>query len=334
VRALVLDGPGALGRAITDELSEMGVTAVLAGRDPSRYEQTLNLRGDLTDLYRAAGQAAVVVNASGVEDPRLAERSAAASAAFVEVGNGTGYLSELAGLPAKAPILAGARLIPVLAGMLARDAVTHSESAVGVADPVEVGVVLGAGDPESAIDTGSTYRLFGSYFTDPATGEEVLNFSGRRTIRLPDGSNRSLARVNFPDQQMLTAGLGRPVRTYFATGDRFSTALLQGLSRVRGAARLPSAFHLPGSDAWQVFARAGQGENAVLSWAAGRRQIRYTGHLAALAARRAPTLEPGLHRIQDLLTLSDLNDLDDLGDPEGLTIDRFLGAAALGVPQG
>ena len=326
MRALILDGPGDVGRALATELGATGVETVLAGRDPGRYEQMLDLRGDLGDLYHAAGQAAVVVNASGLENPRLAERAGAASAAFVEVGADPGYLSELAGLHAKTPILAGARLIPVLAGVLARDAIAHSTqrgATVAGADPVEIGVLLGAGDPESAIDTGSTYALLGSYFTDPATGKEVRNFSGRRGLVLPDGTRRSMARVNFPDQQMLTAGLGRPVRTYFATSDRFTTAVLQGLTRVRGANRLPSAFHFPGTDSWQVFARAGQGPDAVLSWATGRRQTPYTARIAAIAARRAPTLDPGLHRIQDLLTISDLNDLD------GLT----LGRSVLGVPQ-
>ena len=326
MRALILDGPGDVGRTLATELGAMGVEAVLAGRDPGRYEQMLNLRGDLSDLYHAAGQAAVVVNASGREDPRIVERAAAAGAAFVEVGTGTDYLSTLAGLHARTPVLAGARLIPVLAGMLARDAMTHSlqnGATIGLADPVEVAVLLGAGDPESAADTGSTYALFGSYFTDPATGDEVRNFSGHRDIALPDGTRRSLARVNFPDQRLLTAGLGRPVRTYFATGDRFSTALLRGLTRVRGANRIPSAFHFPGTDGWLVQARAGQGPDAVLSWATGRRQTPYAARVAAIATRRAPTLEPGLHRIQDLLTISDLADLD------GLTLGRSRGLEAV-----
>jgi hypothetical protein len=326
VRALILDGPGEVGRTLATELGAMGVEAVLAGRDPGRYEQMLNLRGDLGDLYHAAGQAAVVVNASGREDPRIVERAAAASAAFVEIGAGTGYLSALAGLHARTPVLAGARLIPVLAGMLARDAIAHSTqrgATIGVTDPVEIAVLLGAGDPENAADTGSTYELFGSYFTDPATGQEVRNFSGGRAVTLPDGTRRWMTRVNFPDQQMLTAGLGRPVRTHFATGDRLSTALLQGLTRVRGANRIPSSFHFPGTDGWQVLARAGQGPEAVLSWAAGRHQTPYAARIAAIATRRAPTLEPGLHRVQDLLTMSDLTGLD------GLTLGRSAGLEAV-----
>lgn len=319
MRALILDGPGELGRATATELSDTGVDVVLAGRDPGRYEQRINLRGDLSDLYRAAGRVQVVVNASGRQDPRLAERSAAASAAFVEIGHGKTHLSALAATHFRTPVLAGARLIPVLAGILARDALARCSETIGVADPVEIGVVLGAGDPLSAADIGSTYELLGTYFTDPATGEEVRNFSGRREFALPDGARRNLARVNFPDQQLLTAGLGRPVRTHFATSDRFSTALLQGLTRVRGANKLPSALHLPGAHGWQVFARAGR----EFSWAAGRSQLPYAAHIVAIAARRAPTLEPGLHRIQDLLTLSDLNGRD------GLT----LGRSALGAPQ-
>lgn len=214
----------------------------------------------------------------------------------------------------KTPVLAAARLVPVLAGLLGRDAAAHNAGD----HVIEIGVVLGAGDPDSAVDTGSTYALLGSWFTDPATGEEVLNFSGAREQVLPDGTRRSLSRVNFPDQQMLTAALGRPVRTWFATSDRFTSALLQGLTRVRGAGRLPSAFHFPGTSSWQVFARSGD----VVSSAAARRQAPYAARVAALAARRAPTQEPGLHRVQDLLTLSDLHGLD------GLTIAR----TALGVP--
>ncbi len=312
MRALILDGPGGFGRALAGELGRSGVEAVLAGRDPLRYEQTVNLRGDLSEFRRVAGQSAVVVNASGVRNPRLAERS---GVAFVELSSEESYLSELAGQPAAAPVLAGARLIPVLAGVLARDVMAASDG------PVEIGVVLGAGDPQSAADIGSTYRLFGRYFTDPATGEEVLNFSDRRDLQLPDGTSRSMARVNFPDQQMLTAGLGRPVRTYLATADRFSTAVLQGLTRAPGAAGLPSALHLPGRPGWQVFARAGQ----ALSWASGRNQESYAVHVAAVATRRAPTLEPGLHRVQDLITLAELDGLD------GLVLGRS--HPALGVRQ-
>ncbi|GAB3246929.1 hypothetical protein [Kineosporia babensis] len=312
MRALILDGPGDLGRATARELAGMGVEAVLAGRDPIQYEQAVNLRGDLADLYRAAGQVAVVVNVSGVTDPRLAERAAAASAAFVEIGDMV--------LPAhpRTPVLAGARLIPLLAGVLARDAVAGAVG-LGVMEPVQIGVVLGVGDPQSAADLGSTYALLGTYFTDPATGEEVLNFSDAQKLALPDGRWRSFLRVDFPGQQMLTAGLGRPVRTYLATGDRFSTALLQRLTRVRGAAGLPSALHLPGKPGWQVFARAGQS----LSWAGGQRQAGYAARIVAIATRRAPTLEPGLHRIQDLLTLSELGDLDGLSS----------GRSVLGAPQ-
>ncbi|GLY28334.1 hypothetical protein [Kineosporia sp. NBRC 101731] len=311
MRVLVLDGHGALGRATATALAQMGDTAVLAGRDPGRYEQMLNLRGDLKDFYHAASQAAVVVNASGREDPRLVARATSAGAAFVELGGSPAYLSELAdpaGTHPKTPVLTAARLVPVLAGMLARDVAAQDQGR----DPVEIGVVLGAGDPESAADIGSTYALLGRYFTDPATGEEVLNFSGRHTVTLPDGTRRSLARVDFPDQQMLTAGLGRPVRTYLATSDRFTTALLQGLTRLRGASRLPSALHLPGNRTWHVVARAGQN----VSQATAHGQLPYAAHIAALAVRRAPTAEPGLRRVHDLLTLSDLGGL------EGLTIVR------------
>ncbi|MBT0774069.1 hypothetical protein KIH74_34305 [Kineosporia sp. J2-2] len=323
MRALVLDGQGAVGQAVAAELGRNGVTAVLAGRDPGRYEQTVRWRGDLADLHHAAGQATVVVDASGRHDRRVAERVTAAGAALVEIGDHAAYLSELAGLHTRTPILAGARLIPVLAGLLARDAVAHSPGTVSMADPVEIGVVLGAGDPENAADTGSTYALLGHFFTDPATGEEVLNFSGRQRITLPDGTRRTMARVDFPGQSRLTASLGRPVRTWFATGDALSTALLRGLTRVRGADRLPPAFHLPGTDGWQVVARAGQGPDSVTSWASGRHQLPFIAHIATIATRRAPTVEPRLHRVGDLLTLSDLAGL------EGLD----LGRSTLGVHQ-
>ncbi|GAA3592151.1 hypothetical protein GCM10022223_03530 [Kineosporia mesophila] len=308
MRVLVLDGHGAVGRATATALAQMGDTAVLAGRDPGRYGQMLNLRGDLKDLFHAASQATVVVNASGREDPRLVARATSAGAAFVELGGSAAYLSELASTHHKTPVLADARLVPVLAGMLARDVAAHDQGP----DPVEIGVVLGAGDPQSAADTGSTYALLGSHFTDPATGEEVRNFSGRHTVTLPDGTRRRLTRVDFPDQQMLTAGLGRPVRTYFATSDRFTTALLRGLTRVRGASRLPAALHLLGNRTWHVFARAGRS----VSHATAHSQLPYAAHIAALAVRRAPTAEPGLHRVHDLLTLPDLSEL------EGLTIVR------------
>lgn len=302
MRALILDGPGALGPALATELGAAGVETVLAGRDPGRYEQPLNLRGDLGDLYHAAGRAAVVVNLTDQQDRRLAERATAAGAAFVELGGAAGYLSELAGLPSRTPVVAGARLIPVLAGLLAQDVLGRS----GAADPVEIGAVLGAGDPQNAVDTGSTYPLLGTYFTDPATGDEVRNFGDRRRVELPDGSRRAMVRVNFPDQHLLTAALGHPVRTWFATGDSFTTAVFGALTRVRAAGRIPGTFHFPGSDGWLVFARAGQGGQQACSWATGHTQTPSITRILAAVARRAPTLSPGLHRVQDLLTLSDL----------------------------
>jgi len=334
VRVLILDGPGPLGPALATELAAAGMEPVLAGRDPGRYEQPLDLRGDLGDLFRAAGRAAVVVDLTGSRDRRLVERATAAGAAFVEADDDCVHLSDLAGMQVRTPVLAGVRPVPVLAGLLARDVLGQHHllrrhdllEQADSSDPVEIGVVLGAGDPIGAADTGSIYPLFGTWFTDPATGDEVRNFGQGRSVRLPGGGRRRMVRVNFPDQQLLSAALGHPVRTWFATGDRFSTAVLDAAARIRPSASIPTSFHLPGRPDWLVFARSGQGAEEACSWASGPALLPCLVRTAAIATRRAPTLPPGLHRVQDLLTLSDLTDV------EALTLNRA-GSVADPLPR-
>ena len=74
---LVLGGYGAVGGHVVDQLRRSGDQAITAGRDPARAERVIDLTEPELNSYRAAlTQVDTVVNASGAEDPRLAEVAA------------------------------------------------------------------------------------------------------------------------------------------------------------------------------------------------------------------------------------------------------------------
>ena len=83
---LVLGGYGAVGGHVVDQLRRSGDQAITAGRDPARAERGIDLTEPELNSYRAAlTQVDTVVNASGAEDPRLAEVAGHRGCAFVDI---------------------------------------------------------------------------------------------------------------------------------------------------------------------------------------------------------------------------------------------------------
>ena len=94
---LVLGGYGAVGGHIVDLLRSDGWEAAAVGRDPARADVRLDLANHDAFTQALAG-ASCVVNASGAEDPRLAEIAASASVPFVEISATTAYARALEAL--------------------------------------------------------------------------------------------------------------------------------------------------------------------------------------------------------------------------------------------
>jgi NAD dependent epimerase/dehydratase family enzyme len=73
VRALVLGGYGAVGAEVVSELRAGGDDGLVAGRDPARADQVVDLHDPGAATYRTAlASVDVVVNAAGIENPALA----------------------------------------------------------------------------------------------------------------------------------------------------------------------------------------------------------------------------------------------------------------------
>ncbi|MGK9147339.1 saccharopine dehydrogenase [Plantibacter flavus] len=304
MHALVLGASGAVGTVIVETLRSRGIRTIAAGRRPGA-DLIVDPSGpfDVVSDAIATAHASVVVNASGVEAPALVRASARAGAAFVEISATETYLARVAGGRFDVPVLLGVGLAPGLTNLLAEDVASRSEPSM----PIDIGIVLGAGDAHGAAAAAWTSGLLGRRFPDPGTGRPVRNFTEARTFRLPDGRHRRLLRADFADQHTLTRTLGRTVRTSFATDDRSSTALLAILTRIPGARRLPTGIHLPGGDRWTVLAEAADG---ALSWATGRGQSRATGVIAALAAVGSAALPAGVHQLNAAVSLDRVRELD------------------------
>jgi hypothetical protein len=292
---LVLGGYGAVGARIVAELRHEGAEAIAAGRDPVRADRVVDLRDEAS--YRAAlSTVDVVVNASGLENPNLAVATTDYGAAFVEISATTDYVAALERLEPRAPVLVSVGLAPGLTNLLA--AAVH-EAAAG---PIDLLVLLGAGEGHGAAATAWSYRLLGHGFRDP-TGDQVRNYTRPTAFDLPGGGRRRAYRADFSDQHALTLDLGVPVRTYFCLDSRIATTALAALTWVPGASRFPRGLHLPGSDRWLALARASDGTRR---WADGRGQSQATALMAAIAARTVPALPAGIHHLHDVLTLDDV----------------------------
>ncbi|MFE7245380.1 hypothetical protein [Streptomyces sp. NPDC057580] len=309
MKALVLGGYGAVGAHIVSDLRAHGDTAYAAGRDPARADRVLDLDAGPDGGYRAALDGIdVVVNSAGAEDPRLVTAAAEHGCAFVDITATTSYVNEVEQLAPAAPVVLSVGLAPGLTTLLAK--AVHS-AAPG---PVDIAVVLGAGERHGPAATAWTYRLLGRRFPDTHSGPPVRNFTHPDRFDLPGLGRRRLYRADFSDQHTLTRDLGSPVRTYLGLDSRAATTALALLTHLRGASRTPQGLHLPGSDRWLVLA---QGRDGHTRWAEGRSQSRASAALTVLATRAAAGLAPGVHHLPDILTLDDVPQSDELGLSDG-----------------
>ncbi|WP_216213428.1 saccharopine dehydrogenase family protein [Amycolatopsis aidingensis] len=295
MRVLVLGGYGAVGARVMTELAVRGVTALAAGRDRLRADRVVDLTvpGSFT---AALSDVDVVVNAAGTEDPALAKVATDQGVAFVELTASTGYVARLERLTPAAPLLLSVGLAPGLTNLLAAD--LHATEP----GPIDLAVVLGAGERHGAAATEWTYGLLGRRFVDPAGGL-VRNYSRPAAFELPGLGRRRLYRTDFADQHVLTRQLGVPVRTYFGLDSRLATAALAGLTWLPYAERAPRGVHFPGTDRWLILARA---RNGTTRWAHGRNQSHATAVIGAMTAVAAVGLPAGVHHLHQLATLSDV----------------------------
>ncbi|RKS08820.1 hypothetical protein DFP74_4542 [Nocardiopsis sp. Huas11] len=299
MHALVLGGYGAVGALTTAALRERGHTASTAGRDPHRADRPCDVaEPGLRGYIDALDGVDVVVNASGAEDPALVRAAADQGAAFVDATATTDYVRAVEELRPRAPVLLSVGLAPGLTNLLA--AAVHADAPGG--DPIDLAVVLGAGEEHGAAATAWSLGLLGRSFPDPDTGAPVRNLTQGRVFDLPGTGRRRLYRADFSDQHALTRDLGRPVRTRLGLDSRTLTAGLALLTHVPGAARVPTGFHFLGSDAWVVLAQCGTSRR----WARGRGQSRATARITAWAAALAEDLDAGVHHLHEVARLDDL----------------------------
>lgn len=302
MKVLVLGGYGAVGRHAVEQLRANGDEAYAAGRDPARADRVVDLRAPGLEAYKEAlAGVDAVVNAAGAEDPHVVRETAAAGIPFVDVTATTGYVAALeahGGYPA--PVLLSVGLAPGLTTLLATAA--HADAP---GEPVDIGLVLGAGEKHGPAATDWSYALLGRRFADTHGGPPVRNYTAPRAFDIPGLGRRRLYRADFSDQHTLTEHLGTPVRTYFAMDSRAATLGLATLTRLPGGSRAPRGLHLPGTDRWWALARRADAPSARTWWARGRSQSRATALLAVLAARHAQSLPGGVHHLHEVLTLTD-----------------------------
>lgn len=300
MRVLVLGGYGEVGARIVTQLRGDGDVAFTAGRDPTRADRVVDLQQpDTGSLQAALSDVDVVVNAAGTEDPALVTLIAERGVGLVDITATTDYVSALERLDLPQPVLLSVGLAPGLTNLLA--AAVHT-TAPG---PIDLAVLLGAGERHGPAAVAWSYGLLGRRFRDPATGAAVRNYTRPRRFDLPGPARRKrrLYRTDFSDQHVLSRDLGVPVRTYFGLDSHVATAALATLTWIPGASKAPRGLHLPGSDRWLALAR---GHDGTSTWASGRGQSHATAMLAASAARALAGLPPGVHHLHRTMTLSDI----------------------------
>lgn len=306
LRVLVLGGYGAVGRHTVATLRARGHEPVTAGRDAARADVRLDL-ADHAAVAVAADDVDVVVNAAGAEDVHLVTAVTATGTAFVDISASSDYLERIERAPVTAPVVLSVGIAPGLTNLLAHavaaaDTATASTSAP--TGPLDVGVVLGAGEAHGAAATAWSLGLLGRRYPDTAApGATVRNYTRGARFDLPGGP-RHLLRADFSDQHTLTRELGRPVRTYFGTDTRFATAALGVLTWAPPLGRVAGRLHLPGSEDWVLHVRDTTGPRLT---ATGRGQSHATGVLAARAAELATRAAVGVHHLPALTTLAALD---------------------------
>lgn len=293
----MLGARGAVGRSVVGMLVARGLDVTPAGRraPDGGVEIDLSRADGRAALAAAARDHAVIVNASGVEDPGIA--GALGDAALVEVSATSAYLTALRdAAPTGAGIVLGAGLAPGLSTTLAMQLRPEPD------EEIDVAVVLGGGEQHGAAAVAWTAGLAGAAVHGVPGELPVRNFRERR--RLPGGFGRRIhLRADFPDQAILGPASGARIRSYLAVDSRLSTEALWAVGRwpaLRGlVARAP---HL-GGDGWSVTAvRRRTGESV---GATGRGQSTATAALVADAAIAAAD-----RRLDSVVTQADVLPLD------------------------
>ncbi|MET8873253.1 hypothetical protein [Nocardia sp. NPDC004604] len=291
MKVLVLGGYGAVGGRLVTELRHRGSTVVASGRDPDRADLVIDLREPGLDSYRgAAADSDVVVNATGLEDIRLAELATTIGAAFVDVTATAGYIDRLEQIRAPRPIVLNVGLAPGLTNILA--AQLHRQTP----GPIDIAVFLGAGEKHGDAATEWSYRLLGRTFRSGT--DTIRNYTQPLAFDLPGYGRRRMYRVDFSDQHILAHEFDTAVRTYFALDSRLATSALAALTRLPAAARATRHIRVPGSERWLVLARARSGES---HWARGENQSQATALLTVAAVERSTTALPGVHHLHRIL---------------------------------
>jgi saccharopine dehydrogenase-like NADP-dependent oxidoreductase len=297
MHALILGGYGASGAGVARLLAAEGHRVTTAGRDRDRADRVVDLRDGPHALAGVLGCVDVVVNAAGIEDPRLAEAATDAGVAFVDITASAGYVEALERLEPPAPVLLSVGLAPGLTNMLA-----HAAHGAG-AGRIDLALVVGAGERHGRAGVAWAFGLLGRSFVDPATRAPVRNYTQPARFDLPGLGRRRLYRADYSDQHTLTRDLGIPVRTWFGLDSRAATAMLAVLARTPGGRHAPRGLPTRGSDRWLAVARGDTGRDA---WATGRGQAHATAVVTALAAARAGDLAPGAHHLHRIATLADI----------------------------
>jgi hypothetical protein len=295
LRALVLGGYGATGARIVTQLREAGDVALAAGRDPERADRVVDLR-DLTRYRRQMSDVDVVINASGIENPAMVRIATNEGTAFVDITATIDYVRKLEELTPPRPVVVSVGLAPGLTNLLAAE--VHRKAP----GPIDIVIMLGAGERHGVAATTWSYQLLGKSFRDPASGSQIRNYTHGRSFDLPGWGRRRAYRANFSDQHTLSRDLSVPVRSYFGLDSKAATLALAALTWVPLAAKLPRLLHLPGTDQWLAFAASG----TVHCLASGRGQSQTTAVMAALAARVVLSLRPGVHHLHRAMTLGDV----------------------------
>lgn len=297
---LLLGARGAVGRVIQRVLTADGHAVTAAGRNAAG-DAGADLRHDLDPLRRLAATHDVIINASGIERPELAE--AAGTTPFVDITATGSYLDALRARAAGTLVI-GVGLVPGLSTMLigALDAAPDDE--------IDLFVMLGSGEHHGPAAVDWTAGLVGTDLHRPPEGTPVRNLRETRLATGPDGRQRRYLRADFPDHLLGPHASGdalappRRVRSFLTLSSATLTRSLRVIGLIpalRGVLRLAPAV---GSEAWHLVARHRRTGQRLA--AAGLGQSEATGRLAALTAVRAAQAGPsGVVTMHDLLRLDE-----------------------------
>lgn len=298
MRALVLGARGAVGRVVAGELRRAGHTVTSASRTGVDGPAIDLTREDgLRSLNAAMTEHDVLVNASGIENPAIAE-----SGPLVEVSATSAYLDALAERsPVGVGAVLGAGLAPGLSTILVAEVIARP------GDEIDLGIMLGTGEQHGTAAVEWTAGLLGAPVYSPPEGGTVVNFRERRRLEGPDGRRRTYLRADFPDHVLVSRDRRIVVRSYLTLTSRLATGALSLAARVPASGRLVTRSPHVGSDAWHLVAinrRTGQVRSAE-----GAGQSVTTGLLTALAAERLVDVRPvGPVSMAELVTLPEALD--------------------------